>query len=67
MQLNKGEGSYEKEVEEGRIPVVSILKTYYGIDYNITQGFKKRTVAKVKLTRGKETYIYTIHFKECSD
>lgn len=67
MPLNSGVCEYTKEVEEGRIPVISLLKTYYGIDYSITQAFKKRPTATIKLTRGNETYIYTIHFKECSD
>lgn len=67
MPISPDVTEYTKDVEEGRIPIVSLLKTYYGIDYSITQAFKKRPTATIKLTRGNKTYIYTIHFKECSD
>lgn len=67
MPISSGVTEYIKNVDEGRIPVVSLLKTYYGIDYSITQAFKQRPVATIRLMRGNETYIYTIHFKECSD
>lgn len=65
MELSKGAGEYTKEVEEGRIPIVTLLKTYYGIDYTITQAFKNKPTATITLEKDDETYVYTIHFKEC--
>lgn len=67
MELSKGISEYTKDVEEGRIPIVSLLKTYYGIDYSITQAFKNKPTATITLKKDNETYVYTIHFKECSD
>lgn len=66
MKLIEGIQEYTKEVTEGRIPVVSLDDTYYGIDYSITQAFKNRPAATITLVRGDETYVYTIHFKECA-
>jgi len=65
--LKNGAGVYTKKVEEGRIPVVSPVKTYYGIEYSVSQAFKMRPTATVKLTQGDKTYIYTINFEECAD
>ena len=67
MTLDRGVSEYTKTVEQGRIPIVSLLKTYYGIDYSISQAFKNKPTATITLKKGSETYVYTIHFKESND
>lgn len=67
LELKNGVTEYTKEVEEGRIPIVSLPNTYYGIEYTIKQAFKNRPTATITLNRDNETYVYTITFKECSE
>ena len=55
---------YTQVVSKDRIPVVQVMKTYYGIDYKITQAYKKRPTATVTLVKDGEEYIYTIRFIE---
>ena len=55
---------YTQVVTEDRIPVVSVLEKYYGIDYKITQAYKRRPTATITLSRDGTEYVYKINFLE---
>lgn len=55
---------YTQVVTKDRIPVVSVLKEYYGIDYKVTQAYKKRPTAIITLERDGMEYVYKINFLE---
>ena len=55
---------YTQIVTKDRIPVVSVLKTYYGIDYKVTQAYKRRPTATITLSRDGTEYVYKINFLE---
>ena len=56
--------TYTQVVTKDRIPVVSVLKEYYGVDYKITQAYKRRPTATITLSRDGTEYVYKINFLE---
>lgn len=64
IPIDPGVTEYTQVVSKDRIPVVQVMKTYYGIDYKITQAYKKRPTATITLSKDGEEYVYTIRFIE---
>lgn len=64
IPIDQGVTEYTQVVSKDRLPIVQVMKTYYGIDYKITQAYKKRPTATVSLVKDGEEYIYTIQFIE---
>ncbi|GEM_PF-3843010 len=67
IPIDPGVTEYTQVVSKDRIPIVQVMKTYYGIDYKITQAYKKRPTATVTLRKDGEEYIYTIRFIEAEE